>query len=61
MGTVAGLTNGATALVLHAQTTPVPGGLFVGVVAFAFAYEGWITATSINAELKNARRNLPWP
>lgn len=59
VGTVAGLTNGATALVLHAQTTPVPGGLFVGVVAFAFAYEGWITATSINAELKNARRNLP--
>lgn len=28
-------------------------------MAFAFAYEGWITATSINAELKNARRNLP--
>lgn len=33
--------------------------LFGSVVATAFAYEGWIVATSINAELKNAKRNLP--
>lgn len=33
--------------------------LFHGVVATAFAYEGWIIATSINSELKNAKRNLP--
>ncbi len=33
--------------------------LFPAVVATAFAYEGWIVATSINAELKNAKRNLP--
>lgn len=33
--------------------------LFGSVVATAFAYEGWIIATSINAELKNAKRNLP--
>ena len=33
--------------------------LFAAVVATAFAYEGWIIATSINAELKNAKRNLP--
>lgn len=33
--------------------------LFVAVVATSFAYEGWIIATSINAELKNAKRNLP--
>lgn len=33
--------------------------LFGAVVAAAFAYEGWIIATSINAELKNAKRNLP--
>lgn len=25
----------------------------------AFAYEGWIVATSINAEMKNGRRDLP--
>lgn len=33
--------------------------LFGAVVAAAFAYEGWIIATSINAELKDAKRNLP--
>ena len=33
--------------------------LFAAIVATAFAYEGWIVATSINAELKNAKRNLP--
>lgn len=33
--------------------------LFPAVVATAFAYEGWIIATSINAELKNAKKNLP--
>ncbi len=32
---------------------------FGAVVATAFAYEGWIIATSINAELKNAKKNLP--
>lgn len=34
-------------------------GVFAAVVASAFAYEGWIIATSINGELKNARRNMP--
>ena len=29
------------------------------VVAVAFAYEGWIIATSINAELKDPKRTLP--
>jgi amino acid transporter len=33
--------------------------LFAAVVATAFAYEGWILATSINAELHNAKKNLP--
>jgi len=33
--------------------------LFAAVVATAFAYEGWIIATSINSELKDAKRNLP--
>ena len=33
--------------------------LFGSVVATAFAYEGWIIATTINAELKDAKRNLP--
>lgn len=34
-------------------------GLMGAMVAVAFAYEGWILAASINAELKNAKRNLP--
>ena len=34
-------------------------GLFAAIVATVFAYEGWICATSINAELKNPKKNLP--
>ena len=33
--------------------------LLTAVVSLAFAYEGWIIATSINAELKDSKRNLP--
>ena len=63
VGTVAGLINGTT--IDAFKTFDVAGeggmasGLFSAVVATAFAYEGWIIATSINAELKNAKRNLP--
>ena len=31
----------------------------MAVCAFAFSYEGWIIATTINSELKNAKRDLP--
>ena len=34
-------------------------GLFAAVIATVFAYDGWIVATSINAELKNPKKNLP--
>ncbi len=33
--------------------------LFSAVCATAFAYEGWIIATSINAEIKDSKKNLP--
>lgn len=33
--------------------------LFTALVGTAFAYEGWICATSINAELRDAKKNLP--
>ena len=33
--------------------------LFAAVCATAFAYEGWIIATSINSEIKDSKRNLP--
>ena len=62
VGTVVGLTNGMT---MHNFSTVVDtsvssgGGLFTSVVAVAFAYEGWILATSINAELIDSKKNLP--
>ena len=33
--------------------------LFAAVCATAFAYEGWIIATSINSEIKDSKKNLP--
>ena len=33
--------------------------IFSAVCATVFAYEGWIIATSINAEIKDAKKNLP--
>lgn len=63
IGTIAGLANGNIGEVLNyvntPDYTPVAGGVLGGVTAFAFSYEGWIIATSINQELKNAKRNLP--
>ena len=35
------------------------GNLFAAVCCTVFAYEGWVIATSINAEIKNSKRNLP--
>lgn len=61
-GTLIGLSNGMTVQnFTHAAETgsSAGGGLFASVVAVAFAYEGWIIATSINAELKDSKKNLP--
>lgn len=63
VGTIVGLTNGTltgnfTTVVTEA-VGGTSGGLFAAVVATVFAYEGWIVATSINAELNNPKRNLP--
>ena len=35
------------------------GSLFTAVCCTVFAYEGWIIATSVNAEIKDSKRNLP--
>lgn len=62
VGTVVGILNGQTLENLTADTvalTDTSGSFFGAVVAFAFAYEGWIIATCINAELHNAKKNLP--
>ncbi|WP_352400372.1 APC family permease [Anaerotignum sp.] len=61
VGTIFGLKNGILienfngSVIADVQGNP----LFTAVVGTAFAYEGWICATSINAELKDAKRNLP--
>jgi len=62
VGLVVGLSNGMTVENFTHVVTPVTStgkALFTAVVATAFAYEGWIIATSINAELKDAKKNLP--
>ena len=61
-GTIFGLKNGIlvenfTTTAVHTFTSKNP--LFTAVVGTCFAYEGWICATSINAELKDAKKNLP--
>lgn len=61
IGTIFGLRNGVlesnftNEIVMEVSGNP----LFTALVSTAFAYEGWICATSINAELKDAKKNLP--
>lgn len=63
VGTIAGLLNGTLTDNFTNVVTETAGGTGTGllgaIVASVFAYEGWIVATSINAELKNAKKNLP--
>ena len=63
VGTIVGVKNGNTAAAFQTwsvvEQTGVGAPLFAAVVATAFAYEGWIIATSINAELKDSKKNLP--
>jgi APA family basic amino acid/polyamine antiporter len=66
VGTVIGLANGN----LAANFTPVVpdpsnpeiggiNGMIAAISCAAFAYEGWIIATSINSEIKDSKKNLP--
>lgn len=63
VGTIVGAFRGTLGenftTVIGEATGGIGGGLFAAVVATVFAYEGWIVATSINAELKNPKKNLP--
>ena len=61
VGTTVGLINGGTteAFTVVSDHAADPSSVFSGIAAAAFAYEGWIIATSINAELKNPKKNLP--
>ena len=61
VGTIFGMKNGilvqnfTSGAVVEVAGNP----LFTAVVGTCFAYEGWICATSINSELKDAKKNLP--
>ena len=62
VGLIVGLVTGTmqenfvtTAQVATVSASP----LFTAVCATAFAYEGWIIATSVNAEIKDSKKNLP--
>ncbi len=66
VGTIYGLIvkdAGNTSSILVSNFSTINNGsisaLFGAVVATAFAYEGWILATTINSELKDAKKNLP--
>ena len=62
VGIIAGMINGNTVDSFRQSFESTKGdfsSVFSGIAAAAFAYEGWICATAINAELKNAKKNLP--
>lgn len=61
VGTIVGISSGMTMNNFTTVVTKVStsNALFKAVVATSFAYEGWIIATCINAELKDPKRNLP--
>ena len=65
VGTVKGLSSGLiisnfTEVAVPAEEMGGTGSiLFTAVCATSFAYEGWIIATSINAEIKDAKKTLP--
>ncbi|MBQ5760213.1 MAG: APC family permease [Clostridia bacterium] len=61
-GLVVGLSSGMLQQNFAApapNVEPVANPLFAAVCATAFAYEGWIIATSLNAEIKDSKKNLP--
>ncbi len=69
VGTIYGLSHDLTGAPVDASTSMLSSNfatgtgnysvLFGAVVATAFAYEGWILATSINSEIKDSKKNLP--
>ena len=62
VGTIIGIVNGNGIAIFNvAQDASLSqsSGIFEGVCAFIFAYEGWIAVTTINSELKNPKRDLP--
>lgn len=71
VGTIVGLKNGSAGTLVTNMNSVVENGALVarngiatnlilpGICTSVFAYEGWVIATSINSELKDAKKNLP--
>lgn len=62
VGTFIGIKNGQMTenfAVIKDINSSSGGNLMAAAVSVAFAYEGWILTTSINAELKDSKKNLP--
>lgn len=61
VGSIIGIFSGNLSLAFFGESAPSisGGGIIGGIVAFAFAYEGWIAASAVAKEIKNARKNLP--
>lgn len=62
VGTISGLMTGQTYESFTVSASSVSdgaGGLAVATLATAFAYEGWILATSISGEVRDAKKTLP--
>lgn len=58
-GLIVGLLNGNVVESFTINNTQTAGGLAAAVAVTAFAYDGWILATTINGELKDAKKTLP--
>lgn len=61
VGIIKGISNGQIVQNFVSVSTDIvtSNPIFGAIVATAFAYEGWIVATTINSELKNPRKDLP--
>lgn len=61
IGTIIGLANGNTAIAFQSigEGGSIKNDFGSALLATIFAYEGWIVATSINAELADSKKNLP--
>lgn len=62
VGSISGLMNGVMVKNFASAAENIgssSGTIASAVVATAFAYEGWIAATTINSEIKDAKKTLP--
>lgn len=64
VGAIVGIANGNTTEAFSSSLHGAGSGadstsILSGIAAASFAFEGWICATSINAELRDAKKNLP--